>query len=451
MIRIQGILQPRHEHHHMPEGEFVTGEPLDAIMWLHIFAMGIAFGVIFPIGMVCGLTKSKWHVPVQILGSCLAIAGYFLGHAHKGRSFPAGNIHSKFATWVMLTAIVQVSIGVILKLHIDRGFLGKIRQVLVKIHLVIAILFPVMSWVQMVFGAITVPGFCHEDHLGQCLAHEIMGSSFIAYGIYLTTMLFVGQKWLESKNKSQEFYDSSMITVWGIINTFTEHRWNESWSMKDYEHTSMGIIWWAAGMVGIYLSWDRQNQKPKRNHVPALVMIFTGYAMANHGQSLEVSEKVHTFFGYMLMMAGVCRIIEISFVLHDSPHSNRNIRNWQYMTPFLLIESGIMFMGATEEQMQFLHKAGIMHGAYILTMSSFAFLIFFMALILNNLYLSLKEGGNNNNSRSTPHSYQPTNTSNEDSRLSEAEEFELEESDHYDQDPEMSRVPFFSERENNHH
>ena len=371
-----------------------------AIIGAHILMMVTAFGIVFPIGLVCGLTRSRFHVPVQTLGGTLAVTGYFLGHAHKGRQYPAHNIHSTFGSWVMVIALIQIGIGITLKLHLEKGILGKIRKGMVGVHLVIAVLFPIISWVQMGFGAITIVGFCHEDHLGQCLAHGIMGSSFIAYGFILLMMLYVGENFLTQKNKSQEFYDSLIITLWGIVNTFTEHRWGQDWSHKDFQHTSMGIIWWAAGLVGIYLSWDRNLQQPRRNHIPAIVMIFTGYSMSQHSQNLEVSTKVHAMFGIALMTAGLVRIIEISFILKDRPHSGQFIRSWQFLTPFLLVESGILFMGASEEQMQLLYDIGIMHSSYILVMSSVAFIIYLLMLFLMNLYMSLS--GGSGDARSNP-------------------------------------------------
>ncbi|ANB13599.1 Ytp1p [Sugiyamaella lignohabitans] len=382
-------LLARHEHHEMPDGEHITGEPLDGIMWAHIIIMSVAFGVVFPIGLVCGLARNRFHVPIQTTGGVLALTGFFLGHAHKGRQFEAGNIHSKFAPWVLFMTAGQVAIGVILKLHIEKGFLAHIRRLLVKIHMVVAVLLPIVSWVQMGFGAITIPGFCHADHLGQCLAHGIMGSSFIAYGYVLTIMLFVGEGWLKRRNKSQEFFDNLIITLWGIVNTFTEHRWGQPWSHGDYQHTSMGIIWWCAGMLGLYLSWDRANNRPQRNHIPALVMIFTGYAMSQHSQHLEVSTQVHFMFGVALMGAGLVRIVEVSFVLKDAAHSGPVIKSWQYLTPFLLILSGMLFMGATEEQMQLLNDIGIMHASYILVISSVACILFLLILFLINLYVQL--------------------------------------------------------------
>jgi hypothetical protein len=40
--------------------------PVDAILWIHIFLQAAVWGVIFPIGMVLGLTRSRWHVPLQV-------------------------------------------------------------------------------------------------------------------------------------------------------------------------------------------------------------------------------------------------------------------------------------------------------------------------------------------------------------------------------------------------
>jgi hypothetical protein len=44
-----------------------------------------------------------------------------------------------------------------------------------------------------------------------------MGSSFIAYGAILAIMLLIGQDWLARRNRSQEFFDSVVITLWGSV------------------------------------------------------------------------------------------------------------------------------------------------------------------------------------------------------------------------------------------
>jgi len=205
-----------------------------------------------------------------------------------------------------------------------------------------------------------------------------MGSAFIAYGIILLILLLVGQMWLRRTGRSQEFFDSLVIAAWGCVNTFTEHRWGGPWQHNDLQHTSMGIVWWAAGLVGVWLSRKRNGQ-PKRNLVPGMVIFMTGWAMSAHPQHLPLSTMIHTVFGYTLMAAGAARIIEIAFVLKDRASvatDGAEPNSFQYTTPFLLMAGGFMFMGATEEQMQYLSEANVTHVSYVLILFSIAFLLF---------------------------------------------------------------------------
>ncbi|KAL9014850.1 MAG: hypothetical protein Q9173_000517 [Seirophora scorigena] len=382
-----------HEHHDdkIPEGEAVSPDPIDTTLWIHIFIQILSFGLIFPTGMVLGITRSRWHVPLQTVGALLAILGYFLGHVHKGRQF-APNIHASFATVLMLLLTVQIIFGVYLKFHLERGIHGRIRRYFVFSHGVIGKVMPVISWVQMLFGGIAALGFCRDDHLGQCLAHFIMGSAFIGYGIVLTILLLVGQAWLRNTGRSQEFFDSLLIAAWGCVNTFTEHRWGGPWVKNDLQHTSMGIVWWCAGLLGVWLSRKRDG-RPKRNLIPAMVILITGWAMSAHPQGLELSTHVHTVFGYTLMAAGASRIVEIAFVLRDrgsvdDDGKGDEASSWQYLTPFLLYASGFLFMGATEEQMALLSNAHVSHVSYILILYSISFLLFLFVAMLLHLYAS---------------------------------------------------------------
>ncbi|KAI9374169.1 hypothetical protein BJX61DRAFT_342687 [Aspergillus egyptiacus] len=372
------------DHSHIPEGSAVSDDPIDSTLWIHMILMGLTFGIIFPLGMVLGIIRSRWHVPVQTIGTAIAIVAYFLGHAHKGRQF-AKNAHASFANTLMFFLAAQVVLGIYLKLHLSKGIHGKIRRVIVIVHGVLGKAMPIISWVQMLFGGITALGFCRDDHLGQCLAHFIMGSAFIAYGILLTILLLVGQYWLRRTGRSQEFFDSLVIAAWGCVNTFTEHRWGGPWVHNDLQHTTMGIVWWCAGLLGIWLSRKR-NGRPKRNLIPAIVILLTGYAMSGHPQHSMISTMIHSIFGYTLMAAGLTRIIEISFVLRDRSSLGSDPNSFQYLTPFLLYASGFLFMGATEEQMQLLEDAGITHVSYVLILYSIAFILFLFVNILLHIY-----------------------------------------------------------------
>ncbi|KAI1080792.1 hypothetical protein F5B20DRAFT_538966 [Whalleya microplaca] len=377
-----------HDSSHIPEGQAVSAEPLDATLWVHIFVQMAAWGVIFPLGMVLGIVKSRWHVPVQVAGTALAILGHALGHMHSGREFLHSNVHSKFATPLSLLLFAQILMGIYLKLHLEKGINGKIRRFVKLGHGIIGKALPVLSWTQMLFGGITALGFCQGDHLGQCLAHFIMGSAFIAYGTILTILLLVGQLWLKRTGRSQEFFDSAVIAAWGCVNTFTEHRWGTAWVKNDWQHTTMGIVWWAAGLAGVWLSKDRDG-RPQRNFIPGFVLLITGWAMSAHPQELMISAETHKMFGYTLMAAGVTRIIEVSFVVRDRTgisEDGRQSNSFQYVPVFLLYASGFLFMGATEEQMLLVAGSGMDHVAYILILYSLAFLVFLFVNILINVY-----------------------------------------------------------------
>jgi hypothetical protein len=285
--------------------------------------------------MFCQITRNRWHVPVQVMGTAIALVAYFLGHLHKGRAF-AKNVHASFANVLMLMLAVQVVFGIYLKFHITKGFHGKIRKVAVHGHGIVGKAMPVVAWVQMLFGGITTLGFCRDDHLGQCLAHFIMGSAFIGYGILLTIIMLVGQVWLKRTGRSQEFFDSALIAAWGCVNTFTEHRWGGAWVGNDIQHTTMGVIWWCAGLTGVWLSRKRDGA-PKRNFIPGFVIFITGWAMSAHPQHLPLSTMVHTVFGYSLMAAGAARIIEVAFVLKDANTISEDgeANSWQYIPPFV--------------------------------------------------------------------------------------------------------------------
>lgn len=346
-----------HEHHtdRIPEGEAISPDPIDGILWAHIFIMTLAFGILFPTGMVLGLTRSRFHVPVQVSGLCLtgmkegiagascadnlAVVGYFLAHHHKGRQF-GPTAHAKFAKVVFGIMLLQAVVGVYLKLHMTSGIHARLRKFCVIAHGVAGKAFILLSWTQMLLGAIAGLGFCNGDHLGQCLAHEIMGSSFIAYGIVMLILLHFGRDFLRRINKSQEFLDSAVIGAWGLFNTFTEHH-GGAWSHKDLQHTALGVVWFCAGVLGVALS--TQNGKPRRNVVPGVVIILTGIAMASHQQSLPLSTTVHATFGYTLVAAGLARIVEISIVLKDADYLAEQ-NSFQYLSPYVRREKPSFLM-----------------------------------------------------------------------------------------------------------
>lgn len=216
-----------------------------------------------------------------------------------------------------------------------------------------------------------------------------MGSAFIGYGLLMLLMLEFGKSWLVSHQVSQEYLDSWVITVWGVVNTFTEHGFFFSagwkWSHKDFQHTFLGVIWACAGGLGIYLS-----RQARRSVIPGLVIVITGWTFQSHQQSLEYSTKIHGAFGFVLMAAGLMKTIGV--IREDSEQSNHGslpenqLLAFDHLTPLLLTISGVMFMSATEEQLILISTIGIDHATYVLAQVSVGCLIYLYFNLMISLY-----------------------------------------------------------------
>ncbi|KZO89921.1 putative membrane protein [Calocera viscosa TUFC12733] len=372
-------------HEHADAAAIDPTVPIDTITWLHVALQAFVWLVIFPAGMVLGMAKSRWHVPLQCAGLALTTAGYVLGHSHGGRQF-AWSVHVPMATVIIFLLAAQTALGIYLKLHINETTL---RPWAVRVHGILGKCYPLVGWVQTVFGYAALGGYCRNDALGQCLAHYIMGSAFIAYGIIMIILLGVGASFI-GKKRSQELFDSSVICVWGIVNTFTEHH-GGPWTHKDLQHTMLGVLWWAGGALGIFLS--RNNQ---RSLIPSILIIMTGWAFSGHAQALMLSTNVHAVFGITLMSAGVARIIEIVFVLKGKPSGTLregNISAWQWLPAFGLVASGCLFMSATDEELRWADSLGVDHVTYSLILFSAAFIIFLHVCLLMHLYMYAGKNG----------------------------------------------------------
>ncbi|KAN0066525.1 hypothetical protein ACQY0O_000619 [Thecaphora frezii] len=382
-----------HEHHH--DGPADNSVPIDSILWIHIAVQTLSWFVLFPLVMVLGLIRHRLHVPLATLSLALTVAGYLLGHAHGGRSFPH-TAHGSMASFLVFYLSAQAFLGVYLKLRLQWRPEKWVRPTLVFVHGFLGKSFPIVGWVQMVFGITTLQSWCFGGHLGQCLAHYIMGSAFQVYAAILLIMMKAGGAWLERRGQSQEWFDSWVIMLWGIVNTFTEHH-GGPWTHKDLQHTLMGVMWWAGGAVGIWLS-----RGGRRNVFPAIIILLTGWAMSAHEQELMISTKVHSLFGYALMGAGITRIIEVCFVLKDRPsgssdsaepdaastHSWYPVRAFQYLPPYLLVASGVLFMSATDEELRWAHGRGVDHATWGMIDFSVSMVVFLWINMLLDLFIS---------------------------------------------------------------
>jgi hypothetical protein len=125
--------------------------PIDTLLRLHIISETLIWGIIFPIGMVLGLSRSRYHVPLQVTATVISIGGMQLARKHGGRQFSHAN-HGNFAPWLFWIMTIQAGIGIYLKMHIMEG--SNIRWATVKVHGLLGRLFPVIGYIQMLLGVI---------------------------------------------------------------------------------------------------------------------------------------------------------------------------------------------------------------------------------------------------------------------------------------------------------
>jgi len=53
-----------HGHHNdaIPEGEGISNTPIDSILWTHILVQTLAWGILFPTGMVLGVRQPHMSI-----------------------------------------------------------------------------------------------------------------------------------------------------------------------------------------------------------------------------------------------------------------------------------------------------------------------------------------------------------------------------------------------------
>ncbi|RUS23302.1 hypothetical protein BC937DRAFT_88690 [Endogone sp. FLAS-F59071] len=93
----------------------------------HIIFMVIAYAVLFPIGIALGIGRSKYHVPVQLASTLVALAGYISIHTYSGMApdlYPS-NFHATFGNLLFLVLVAQVGSGILRKIGKLLGWIKK--------------------------------------------------------------------------------------------------------------------------------------------------------------------------------------------------------------------------------------------------------------------------------------------------------------------------------------
>ena len=225
----------------------------------------------------------------------------------------------RLPAWLLIVVIcAQAATGAYLRTrarNID-GIHTRIMSIVIFGHDVVEKLTVFASWAQMVNGGLTALGFCGGFALSSCMEHSVIGLGFLVQGTAWAVLVSVGHSWLLKLGRSVDFLDSLHYLAWGIINTFSEHRWGWRWDLGDIEHTGLGILWLCAGLLSVWLTC-RRSTRPVRSLIPALTLILTGWMFSMHPQEIPFATNYHTAIGYTLMALGITRAIEIALIFKD--------------------------------------------------------------------------------------------------------------------------------------
>ncbi|GAA6042128.1 hypothetical protein JCM8097_003122 [Rhodosporidiobolus ruineniae] len=242
----------------------------------------------------------------------------------------------------------------------------------------------ILAYVQLCTGIAVWTGTCRERYLNGCMAHVIKGSIFVWYGFltfarYLGAYSSLGWAWNRhpSKNDSiwtAEFVESLVIFVYGATNTWLERLGKTgAWSIKDVQHTSIAILFWAAGALGMLLesrtvrAWlaTPAAQASGRsldaipppaaasfpmNPLPAFCIGLIGVVMSAHHQTYQFQVEVHALWGNLLAAFAGFRMLTYFFLYLRPPASILPSRPpTEVLASLFLASGGIVFILSTEQ------------------------------------------------------------------------------------------------------
>ncbi|GAA6020851.1 hypothetical protein JCM11491_000004 [Sporobolomyces phaffii] len=241
----------------------------------------------------------------------------------------------------------------------------------------------ILAYITVFNGTAVYTGMCRGNYLNGCLAHGIKGSVFLWYGLltfarYCGGMSTLGWAWNKRPAGrsmfTAEFVESFVIFFYGSTNTWMERIGKTgAYSVKDVQHISIAVMFWAAGSLGMLLesrtvrSWlsapataaspedDSRIAHPASaafsfNPFPALVIGVTGIAMSAHHQTYQFQVEIHALWGYLLAGFSVFRFLTYFFLYLRPPASVLPSRPpTEALASLFLTCGGVVFVLSTEQ------------------------------------------------------------------------------------------------------
>lgn len=343
--------------------------------------MALSFLVLFPIGIVLALRKSKLHSIVQSAAYLVFMAGYFLGHSISG-DWKVSAAHVSFQPFLLIIVNSQVILGLVAKTIKSKASVSHYSLDLVAtLHRFGALLMILGPYIQIMTGITTTLGVCQPSEFGNCLAHLSMGSFFIflgSWGLFQTVGLLKSTTW------SRDRVTSIIILIFGFINTLTTHRWGYSWSHRDFQHVSSGLMWIAAGLLCCMVEFKCKAYF-QSNPVPALTLFLEGVQMIAHTQHSEFAIVIHKAFGWALILASLFHWMDLYRTRQDEGSNTSSIVS--VLSNVFCILAGLYFMSGNSDAIwKASQQTDIDPGSYVTGITAVGLIICFYVYSLAALY-----------------------------------------------------------------
>ncbi|RFU33044.1 hypothetical protein B7463_g3278, partial [Scytalidium lignicola] len=268
--------------------------------------------------------------------------------------------------------------------NFERHFV--IRLVDISYEIILRV-FPILGFVAICSGIVSMAGIFRGEHVLNGLAHFIKGGVFFWFGI-LTLGRWAGcpsrQGWAwnlqplrrEHNPLSMETIECSLIFLYGITNVFLEHltAWGQAWSPMDLEHVGVSLLFIGGGLCGLmveskalrgteahdmHLNNDGVSKpthvrsRIRINPIPAMIIFLLGLIISGHHQTSKESTMMHNQVGNFLAGASGARCITYLF-LHISPPISVSPSRppSELVCSFCLMCGGVILMASNKDTVQ---------------------------------------------------------------------------------------------------
>ncbi|KUJ15592.1 uncharacterized protein LY89DRAFT_670144 [Mollisia scopiformis] len=255
-----------------------------AALWVHIILMTAASIFMLPMIIVFRDRNHPWYIACRVATVISMVLGTAATYVEKNGLLSSS--HGAMGYIVIFLVVAYLFNNVWHRRSSIPRLTNKVR--LVFQHVIFAVL-PILFYVEILLGVITLLGFCSSPYTQQCFGHLGIGSLYLLYFSFWAALVHnawvISHPMLTSEVLDAAFLVPSALGLSRKLNTDSAslrrdadsvfksivfgHAWGYPWDDESVQHVAVGIFGLLATVIGTF-SRDLGG-KPKRNIFPGLV------------------------------------------------------------------------------------------------------------------------------------------------------------------------------------